>query len=77
MGIKKKLGAAIGQAADATEKRALTEMKMALDDAVFNGIERGFIQGDQAVLDQLKNATGLYADYMALMGRAGGRNKAE
>ena len=76
-GYQKKLGAAIGQAADATEKRALTEMKMALDDAVFNGIERGFIQGDQAVLDQLKNATGLYADYMALMGRAGGRNKAE
>ena len=76
-GYQKKLGAAIGQAADATEKRALTEMKMALDEAVFNGIERGFIEGDQAVLDQLKNATGLYADYMALMGKAGGRNKAE
>jgi hypothetical protein len=76
-GYQKRLGRAIGQAADATEKGALTKMKMALDDAVFNGIERGFIEGEQEVLDQLKNATGLYADYMALMGRAGGRNKAE
>ena len=44
-------------------------MKQKLDDAVYNGIERGFITGDQEVLDQLQQATGLYSDYMATVGR--------
>ena len=76
-GYQKRLGRAIGQASDDTEKAALTQMKMALDEAVFNGIERGIINGDQEVLDQLQNAVGLYADYMGLTGKASARNSAQ
>ena len=52
-------------------------MKQKLDDAVYNGVERGFITGDQEVLDQLQQATGLYSDYMATVGRNVGRNAQE
>ena len=76
-GYQKRLGRAIGQASDDTEKSALTQMKMALDEAVFNGIERGIINGDQEVLDQLQSAVGLYSDYMGLTGKASARNSAQ
>ncbi|NBT88812.1 MAG: hypothetical protein EBT51_11010 [Flavobacteriaceae bacterium] len=49
-------------------------MKARLDEALYNGIERGILIGDQEVLDQLQNATGLYKDYMTLRGKSGGKN---
>jgi hypothetical protein len=37
----------------------LIQMKDKLDKSIYDGIERGFVTGDQEVLDQLKEATGL------------------
>lgn len=77
-GYQKRLRTAIGQAERGSpEELALIQMKQKLDDAVYNGIERGFITGDQAVLDQLQQATGLYSDYMATVGRGVGRTPQE
>jgi len=77
-GYQKRLRTAIGQAEPKSpEELALIQMKQKLDDAVYNGIERGFITGDQEVLDQLQQATGLYSDYMATVGRGVGRNPQE
>ena len=77
-GYQKRLRTAIGQAERGSpEELALIQMKQKLDDAVYNGIERGFITGDQEVLDQLQQATGLYSDYMAAIGRGAGRNPQE
>lgn len=76
-GYQKALRAAIGQADNQTDKNALIQMKAKLDESIYEGIEKGFIDGDQEVLDQLKTATGLYADYMATIGRGVGRNKQE
>lgn len=77
-GYQKRLRTAIGQAEKGSpEELALIQMKQKLDEAVYNGIERGFITGDQEVLDQLQQATGLYSDYMAAIGRGTGRNPQE
>jgi len=76
-GYQKALRAAIGQADNQTDKNALIQMKAKLDESIYEGIEKGFIDGDQEVLDQLKTATGLYADYMTTVGRGVGRNKQE
>ena len=77
-GYQKRLRTAIGQAERGSpEELALIQMKQKLDDAVYNGIERGFITGNQEVLDQLQQATGLYSDYMAAIGRGAGRNPQE
>ena len=51
------------------EEAVLMRMKSELDDAIYNGIEQGFIKGDQAVIDQLRNATGLYRQYAGLSGK--------
>ena len=76
-GYQKQLNAAIGQAKTQTDRNALIQMKAKLDESIYEGIEKGFIDGDQEVLDQLKTATGLYADYMATIGRGVGRNSQE
>ena len=77
-GYQKRLRTAIGQAERGSpEELALIQMKQKLDDAVYNGIERGFITGDQEVLDQLQQATGLYSDYMSTVGKGAGRNPQE
>jgi len=77
-GYQKRLRTAIKQAEkDSPEELALIQMKQKLDDAVYNGVERGFITGDQEVLDQLQQATGLYSDYMATVGKGVGRNPQE
>jgi len=76
-GYQKALRAAIGQADNQTDKNALIQMKAKLDESIYKGIEKGFISGEQEVLDQLKQATGLYSDYMATVGRGVGRNAQE
>ena len=76
-GYQKRLSIAIRNTSEEANKAALIKMKNALDDAIFNGIERGLIMGDQAVIDQLQQATGLYADYMRLTGKNIGKNANE
>jgi hypothetical protein len=50
------------------EKLALGEIKSSFDNALFKGIDEGFIYGDEDALKSLQNATGLYKDYMGLTG---------
>lgn len=50
------------------EKLALGEIKSSFDNALFKGIDEGFIYGDEDALKALQNATGLYKDYMGLTG---------
>ena len=77
-GYQKRLNTAIGSApVGSPERMALQNMKRVADEAVYNGIERGFITGDQAVLDQLQTATGLYKDYMGLIGKGVGKSAQE
>jgi hypothetical protein len=77
-GYQKALNRSIGTAPPGSpEALALGRMKAVIDDAVFNGIERGIIYGDQAVLDQLQNATQLYRDYAGLVGKGKGADSAE
>jgi len=77
-GYQKRLNTAIGSApVGSPERMALQNMKKVADEAVYNGIERGFITGDQAVLDQLQTATGLYKDYMGLIGKGVGKSAQE
>ena len=77
-GYQKSLNRAIGTAQQGSPERlALGKIKSVIDNAVYDGIEEGFMLGDQAVLDQLKNATGLYRQYMGLTGKGTGRNTQE
>ena len=67
---QKSLGLAVRQAPPGSAEQAvLARMKSDLDEAIYSGIEQGFIKGDQAVIDQLRNATGLYRQYMGLTGK--------
>ena len=50
------------------EKLALGEIKSSFDNALFKGIDEGFIYGDEDALKALQKATGLYKDYMGLTG---------
>jgi hypothetical protein len=77
-GYQKSLSVSVGNASPGSpEQRALLEMKNRLDNAIYEGIERGLITGDQEVLDQLQNAAGAYRDYMGLVGRGPAKNQAE
>ena len=51
------------------EHRILGQIKSSVDDFVFNGIEQGFITGNQNVLDVLKNSKDLYRNYIGLVGK--------
>tara|TARA_R100000388_G_scaffold94910_1_gene84138 strand:- start:428 stop:2851 length:2424 start_codon:yes stop_codon:yes gene_type:complete len=74
-GQQKRLKAAVKSAPPGSEEQSiLIAMKDRLDEIVYDGVERGFIEGDQEVLDQLKSATGLYKDYLTLRGKGGGFN---
>ena len=67
---QKSLGVAVRQAQPGSAEQAvLSRMKADLDEAIYTGIEQGFIKGDQAVIDQLRNATGLYRQYAGLTGK--------
>ena len=51
------------------EHRILGQIKSSVDDFVFNGIEQGFITGNQNILDVLKNSKDLYRNYIGLVGK--------
>jgi hypothetical protein len=59
------------------EAMYLGQIKSQVDDAVFNGIEQGFITGDQAVLDSLKEATDNYRTYIGLTGKGKAKSSLE
>ena len=67
---QKSLNAASRQATPGTpEALALGRIKAVVDETVFDGIEKGLITGDQVVIDQLKEATGLYKQYIGMTGK--------
>lgn len=75
-GYQKTLNRAFRQAEKGSpEQKALGNMKGVVDKAVFDGIEQGIVTGDQAILDQLKSATGLYRQYIGLTGKGSARNQ--
>ena len=77
-GYQKTLNRAFRQAEQGSpEQVALGNMKGVVDKTVFDGIEQGIITGDQAILDQLKSATGLYRQYIGLTGKGAARSKPE
>jgi hypothetical protein len=51
------------------EQRILGQLKTSIDDFVFNGIEQGFITGNQNILNTLKNSKDLYRQYIGLTGK--------
>ena len=60
-----------------TEALALGSIKRKLDDAVFNGIEQGFITGDKEVIDTLFKAKEAYKQYIGLTGKGTARQRAD
>ena len=77
-GYQKTLNRAFRQAEKGSpEQLALGKVKGVVDNSVFDGIEQGFITGDQAILDQLKSATDLYRQYIGLAGKGAGRDAPE
>ena len=77
-GYQKSLNRAFRTAeAGSPEALALGKIKSTIDESVFSGIERGLITGDQAVIDSLKEATGLYKQYIGLTGKATGKDSQE
>ena len=77
-GYQKRLRTAIGQAEKGSpDELALIRMKQILDEAVYGGIERGIISGDQEVIDQLQQATELYRAYATATGKGVGRTAQE
>ena len=59
------------------EQLALGKIKEIIDQSIFEGIESGFITGDEAVLKSLKEATGLYKQYMGLTGKGAAKDSQE
>jgi len=51
------------------EQKIIGQLKTSIDDFVFNGIEQGFITGNQRVLDTLKQSKDLYRQYIGLTGK--------
>ncbi len=77
-GYQKSLNRAMRTAeAGSPEALALGKIKAEVDQSVFDGIESGFMTGDQAVLDSLKDATDLYRQYIGLTGKATGKDAQE
>ena len=77
-GYQKSLNRAFRSAEEGSpEQLALGRIKGEVDKAVFEGIEKGIITGDEAVLDSLKEATDLYRQYIGLTGKAGGKDSQE
>lgn len=77
-GYQKSLNRAVRSAEPGSPQAlVLGKIKSEIDQAVFDGIEAGFITGDQAVLDSLKEATDLYRQYIGLTGKATGKDAQE
>jgi hypothetical protein len=72
-GLQKRFNRAINTAgAQTPEGLALIKMKRELDDSIYRGIDEGFMLGDEVILNQLKESTALYRNYMRLTGKGKG-----
>mgnify|MGYP003148074468 FL=1 len=63
--------------AEKNEKRIIGLIKSQLDDAVFKNIDDGLLLGDEQVIKELREATGLYKDYLGLTGKIKSKNLAK
>ena len=63
--------------ADKEEKNLIGLLKGGLDDAVFKNIDDALLLGDEQVIKELAEATGLYKDYLALTGKIKGKDLAQ
>ena len=69
-GVQRRLNRAISSAdVRSPQGVALLAMKKELDGAITRGIDEGFMVGNPQVLQQLKEATGLYSMYLGLTGK--------
>ena len=77
-GYQKSLNRAARTAqAGSPEAMALNRMKGILDSSIYDGIEKGLIVGDEAILKELKNATDLYRRYINLTGKGSAKDSQE
>jgi len=65
--LQKRLDASINRSnPNSSEQQAAMKMKEGLEAPVYNKIEQSFISGDTEAIDQLRDAKGLYNNYMGL-----------
>ena len=63
------------EAPTTTEKMAFGKIKSVIDDTVFNGIEQGFITGNEQVIKTLFASKEAYRKYIGLTGKSTGNKK--
>jgi F0F1-type ATP synthase membrane subunit c/vacuolar-type H+-ATPase subunit K len=61
--FRKRINASIINNANANERRALNILKDSYDEYLDGVIDKGLVQGDDQVINQLRNAQGLWRDY--------------
>jgi len=75
-GYQKTINRLMREATTDTEKLAFGKIKSVVDDSVFNGIEQGFITGNEEVIKTLFASKEAYRKYIGLTGKGTG-NKAD
>ena len=75
-GYQKTVNRLMREASTDTEKLAFGKIKSVVDDSVFNGIEQGFITGNEEVIKTLFASKEAYRKYIGLTGKGTG-NKAD
>jgi len=74
-GYQKTINRLIREAPTTTEKMAFGDIKSIIDDSVFNGIEQGFITGNEQVIKTLFASKEAYRKYIGLTGKSTGNKK--
>ena len=74
-GYQKTINRLIREAPTTTEKKAFGDIKSVIDDSVFNGIEQGFITGNEQVIKTLFASKEAYRKYIGLTGKSTGNKK--
>jgi hypothetical protein len=65
---------AMRRSGNADERRIIGQMKGALDQKIYEAVERGIAIGDEETLETLKKITGIYRQAMQLSGKGAGKN---
>ena len=60
--------------AQGEQKNLIGMLKGGLDDAVFKNIDEGLLLGNEQVIKELAEATGLYKDYLTITGKIQGKD---
>jgi hypothetical protein len=68
--LQKQLNVLADNAGPGNERNLIKKLKRQLDGEVYKGIDSGFISGNADILQNLKNSTGMYAQYMGLTGES-------